>query len=92
MLDTDRLLDTPISFGATNEDVGRPTSNDAIALGSKLLEWSARRLRKEQDVPILEAHDEMIKVIRYGCLATRGSYTWWLRRRKDEVGREEKDS
>jgi len=86
VLDTDRLLGTPISFGAMSADVGIHTIDNAIALGAKLLKRNARRLRKEQDVPILEAHDEMIKVIRYGCLATRGSYTWWLRRRMDEMG------
>jgi len=86
VLDTDRSLGTPVSFGAVSADVGRHTIDNAIALGAKLLKRNARRLRKEQDVPILEAHDEMIKVIRYGCLETRGSYTWWLRRRMGEMG------
>jgi len=76
VLDTDRWLGTPVSFGAMSAEVGRHTIDNAIALGAKLFKRSARRLRKEQDVPVLEAHDEMVKVIRYGCLATRGSYTW----------------
>ena len=61
------MLETLVSIDSLTTDHIRRTSNNAEAVSAKLLDGCAGHLREEQDVPVFEAHDERIKVIRYRC-------------------------